>query len=74
MSQSNDEPLSLRDLDDISVEEFRRRTEAPLTKEEIEETLALVAWFTRRYPTPLARLRYARRKYREWTRHAVAQP
>ena len=24
-----------------------------------------VAWFVRRYPTPLARLRYARRKYGE---------
>ncbi len=64
------EPLSLRHLDDISEEEFRRRTDAPLTSEEIDETAALVAWFTRRYPTPRARLRYVRRKYREWTRAA----
>lgn len=33
-----------------------------------EEMLAHMAWFKRRYPTPLDRLRYSTRKYREWTK------
>lgn len=34
-----------------------------------------VAWFVRRYPTPLERLAYARRKYREAMRtQALARP
>lgn len=52
----------------LPVEEFVRRVNAPLTDEEIEETLALVAWFTRRYPTVKQRLAYARRAWKQWTR------
>ena len=30
-----------------------------------EETRSLILWFRRRYPTPLDRIRYSRRKYHE---------
>jgi hypothetical protein len=33
-----------------------------------EEILASIAWFRRRYPTPLARLRAARRAYAQWAK------
>ena len=68
------ERLNLRDDEDLSPEEFRRRIETPFTPEERDETHRLIAWFMRRYPTPLARLRYIRRKYKEWTRKAVVSP
>lgn len=42
----------------------------PLTDEEVESTLELVAWFTRRYPTALTRFAYNRRAYAR----AVARP
>jgi len=49
--------------------EFMRLANAPLTAAEVEEVRALVAWFTRRYPTGAERLAYARRAYARWTRH-----
>ena len=54
----------------LPVDEFERRIAAPITDQELEETADLVRWFTRRYPTPKDRLRYARRKFEEWTRRA----
>lgn len=48
------------------VAEFVRRSDAPLTDEELAATRALVAWFTRRYPTGAERLAYARRAYARW--------
>jgi hypothetical protein len=33
---------------------------------EREAVMELVEWFRRRYPTPLARLAYARRAYARW--------
>lgn len=39
---------------------------APLSDFEREERAALIAWFQRRYPTPAARLAYARRAYARW--------
>lgn len=60
----------LRALDEtpMPVEEFLRLSREPLDAAERDEVLALVAWFTRRYPTPRARLDYARRAWRRWTR------
>ncbi|MBN1773384.1 MAG: hypothetical protein JXB32_19135 [Deltaproteobacteria bacterium] len=40
----------------------------PLSDEEVEETAALVRWFTRRYPTVAERFAYVRRAWRRWTR------
>lgn len=51
----------------LTPEEWAAYVGAPLTDDEREETLALVAWFTRRYPTPAERLAWARRAYRRWT-------
>ncbi len=48
--------------------EFERRIRAPLSDEELEETAALVQWFTRRYPTAAERFAYVRRAWRQWTR------
>jgi hypothetical protein len=53
---------------ELSVDEFTRRIQAPLTEEEKEATLELVRWFTRRYPTAKERLCYARRAFARWTR------
>jgi hypothetical protein len=50
----------------LTPDEIRALDALPLGNEEREENLALIDWFSRRYPTPEARLRYARRAYRRW--------
>lgn len=50
----------------MDVAEFIRRADAPLSEAEVAEARALVAWFTRRYPTGAERLAYARRAYARW--------
>jgi hypothetical protein len=52
----------------LGPEEARAYLEAPVTDVEREEFLALVRWFTSRYPTPLERLTYARRAHARWRR------
>jgi hypothetical protein len=47
----------------LSAEEFDAYVNAPMSEEEREETLAMIAWFNRRYPTPRERLAYARRAF-----------
>lgn len=52
----------------LTSEEFERRLARALESldgPEGEDMRQLVLWFQRRYPTPLARLRYARRKFEE---------
>jgi hypothetical protein len=51
----------------LSPEEFRSALAVPIGPEEMEENRELIRWFCRRYPTPAARLAYARRAYRRWT-------
>jgi hypothetical protein len=51
-----------------SAEEAREYLTAPMSEEERAEILDLVRWFTRRYPTPIERLRYVTRAYKQWTR------
>ena len=53
---------------ELTADEARAYRDHPITDAEREEVLALVRWFTRRYPTPAARLAYARRAYARWTR------
>ena len=48
----------------LSASEFRVRVDAPFTDWELENDLALIRWFNRRYPTPEARLVYS---IRDWT-------
>jgi hypothetical protein len=54
----------------LPADEFERRREAvdAVNGPEGVEIRDLIAWFLRRYPTPLDRLRYSRRKYDEATR------
>ena len=51
----------------IDPAQWRARAAIPISDEEREETLALVRWFCRRYPTADDRLAYVRRAYRRWT-------
>ena len=54
---------------ELSPEEFHRQVAAAIADEEdMQQQAELCAWFSRRYPTASERLRYARRKYAEWTR------
>ena len=55
----------------LSPEEVRAALAVPLSRAEEEESRSLIRWFRRRYPTPAARLAYARRAYMRW---AAAQP
>jgi hypothetical protein len=55
----------------LSPEEFDRRLALPLGEQEATDLAELLRWFTHRYPTPKARLAYARRKFAEWTRRAT---
>jgi hypothetical protein len=60
-------PVSPYD-DPLPPDEFERRLEEALKSAhgpEGDEMRELVGWFLRRYPAPLDRLRYARRKYEE---------
>ena len=57
---------------ELSPEEARAYLDQPIAPEEREEILALVRWFTTRYPTPALRLAYVRRAYARWTRAATA--
>ena len=50
----------------LTASEAREYTEAPISAEQRDEVLALVAWFRRRYPTPLERLAYVRRACARW--------
>jgi hypothetical protein len=50
----------------LSPEEFDAYVNAPMSREELEGIWESIDWFTRRYPTVLERLAYARRAYARW--------
>ena len=50
----------------LTLEEWNAYVNQPVTTEEREGIENLLNWFARRYPTPAARLRYARRAYQRW--------
>jgi hypothetical protein len=62
--------MHIRELSErrLSPAEVEAALRVPLGEEEAREILALIDWFCRRYPTPSARLAYARRAYGRWTR------
>lgn len=64
---------AIRELADapVPLQVLRERWARELPEEELRETIELIDWFCRRYPTPEDRLRYARRAYRRW---AAAMP
>ncbi len=55
-----DQPASASEQQ-LSAADFDAYVSAPMSDREREEILSLVAWFTRRYPTPSARFRAARK-------------
>jgi hypothetical protein len=55
----------------LSAEEARAALAVPLAPDELAEAQSLIGWFRRRYPTPAARLAYARRAYRRWAKGAA---
>lgn len=52
----------------LTPDEFEAYVRAPMSEDEREGTEALIAWFTRRYPSPLERLRAGRRSWRNAAR------
>jgi hypothetical protein len=52
----------------LTADEVRARLAEPVSEEERAETLALIRWFRRRYPTGADRLAYVRRAYARWRR------
>ena len=56
----------------VSLDAYERRFAVPPSDEEVEETMQLVRWFRRRYPTAKERFAYVRRKHAEWTRNPPA--
>lgn len=50
----------------LSAEEFNAWVHAPMTEAEAQAIDELIDWYTRRYPTPAARLAQARRAWRRW--------
>jgi hypothetical protein len=50
----------------VTVEELQGALVEPISTDEREEVIALVRWFTRRYPSSEARLAYVRHAYRRW--------
>jgi hypothetical protein len=51
----------------LTPDEVRAAMAVPLSDSERDESLSLIRWFRRRYPTPRERLAYARRAYRRWS-------
>jgi hypothetical protein len=45
----------------------------PISEEERKDTLELVKWFTRRYPTAGDRLAYIRKAYARWRASVIEQ-
>ena len=56
----------------LSPEELRAALSMPITRAERENAEQLIAWFARRYATPLARLAYARQAYARWAATGAA--
>ncbi len=67
---SDERPRSIWE-EPLPADEFERllrRAISDLDGQEGEEMRAFMAWFVHRYPTPLERLRFTTRKYKEWSR------
>jgi hypothetical protein len=61
--------LEAREERRLSPEEFAARVATPWTEQEREDFAALVAWFNRRYPTPIERLQATRHLMTQWQRN-----
>ena len=58
----------------LPSEEFEAYVRAPISDAERENALALIDWFTSRYPTPAERLAYARRAADRWRAARPPEP
>ena len=58
----------------MTPEAYAARRAIPISDEEVEETMELVRWFRRRYPTARERFAYVTRKYAEWTQRPPVRP
>jgi hypothetical protein len=58
----------------LSLDEYARRRSVPISDDDVAETMALVSWFRRRYPTVKERFAYVTRKYAEWTSRPPVRP
>ena len=59
----------------VSPDELRDALEGEISHAEREEILALVRWFTTRYPTAEERLAYLRQAYKRWQQtHRAVSP
>jgi hypothetical protein len=54
---------------ELTADEVDDLLHGPWAAGEREEALALIKWFRDRYPTPSARLRWARQAYARWVKH-----
>ena len=52
----------------LTPDAFEELVAAPWGDGEREDLREHIAWFLRRCPTPLDRLRWSRRRYLQWTR------
>jgi hypothetical protein len=55
----------------LTPDEFNAYVAAPISPDERAAHDDLISWFTRRYPTPAARLAWARRAWQRWNRAAT---
>ena len=53
----------------VTPDEVRAALEREISDVEREDVLALVRWFTTRYPTAEERLAYVRQAYARWRQH-----
>jgi hypothetical protein len=67
MNDDTDQLLALQNRR-LSPAEAQAYLDAPASDTEREQLQELVAWFQRRYPSPLERLAYVRRAYARWQR------
>lgn len=65
MSAESPDPIWDRPLPSDEFERLLARALADLDGPEGAEMAAFMAWFRRRYPTPLERLRFSTRQYRQ---------
>jgi len=50
----------------LAADAFDAYVNAPVSKDEREEAVRLIRWFSKRYRTPAQRLAYVRRAYARW--------
>jgi hypothetical protein len=68
ISRSEVERIEAEANRQLTPEEFRAWADGPIPEAELTEKRELIRWFRKRYPTPAARLRWARRHQEQLAR------